>query len=97
MFNGHKITCESGQSVLYLFTQPLDASATLVKGIFEHLHEDVLLDWAYNYLEAFDISFVGSLIKVVSNLTVVRNLECALEFKKESPFEEAKVLQFRRA
>jgi len=88
--------CERGQPVLYLFTQPFDANATLVKGIFEHLHEDVLLDWAYDYLNAVDISFVGNLIKVVSGFTIIRRLELSLQMKKNCPIEKSKILNFKK-
>ena len=94
MFNEHKITCENNQSVLYLFTQPFDASMTLVKGIFEHLHEDVLLDWADDYLDTYDISFVGDIIRVVAGSTIVRDLDFPLYMKKNTPIPKAKVLNF---
>lgn len=96
MFNEHRITCESGQPVLYLFTQPFDVNTTLIKGIFEHLHEEVILDWAYDYLDTFNISFVGSLIKIVSGLTIVRNLESSFLMKKNVPIEPSKLLPFKR-
>jgi len=89
--------CENQQPVLYLFTQPFDVSTTLVKGIFEHLHEEVLLDWAYDYLDTFGISFVGNLVKIVSGLTIVRNLEFSLQVKKNCPIEKSKILHFRKS
>jgi len=94
MFTEHRITCENNQSVLYLFTQPFDASMNLVKGIFEHLHEDVLLDWADDYLDAYDISFVGDIIRVVAGSTIVRDLTFPLYMKKNAPIPETKVLDF---
>lgn len=97
MFNEYKIVCEKGQPVLYLFTQQFDANTTLVKGIFEHLHEDVLLDWTYDYLDTFDISFVGNLVKVVSGFTIVRNLELSLQIKKASPIEKSNILAFKNS
>lgn len=96
MFNEYKIMCEKGQPVLYLFTQTFDVNSTLVKGIFEHLHEDVLLDWTYDYLDTFDISFVGNLVKVVSGFTIVRNLELSLQMKKDCPSKKAKILPFKK-
>jgi len=92
MFNEHKITCENSQSVLYLFTQPFDANMSLVKGIFEHLHEDVLLDWADEYLDAYDVAFVGDLIRVVSGSTIVRDLQYPMYMKKTAPIAENKIL-----
>ena len=94
MFNEHKITCENNQSVLYLFTQPFDASMTLVKGIFEHLHEDVLLDWADDYLDMHNISFVGDIIRVVAGSTIVRDLKFPYYMKKNIPIPKTKVLNF---
>jgi len=94
MFSEHKIMCENNQSVLYLFTQPFDASMALVKGIFEHLHEDVLLDWADDYLDAYDVSFVGDVIRVVAGSTIVRDLSFPLYMKKSIAIPEAKVLDF---
>jgi len=96
LFNEHKITYENSQSVLYLFTQSFDASLTLVKGIFQHLHEDVLLDWADDYLDLHDINFVGDLIRVVAGSTIVRDLEFPLYMKKESmPMTvSSKILKF---
>lgn len=96
MFNEHRIMCENQQPVLYLFTQPFDVNTTLVKGIFEHLHEDVLLDWASDYLDAFNINFVGNLVKIVSGFTIVRNLEFSLQLKKSCPLKESKVLHFKK-
>lgn len=95
MFNGHKIACESGQPVLYLFTQPLDVDTSLVKGIFEHLHEEVLLDWIRNYMETFNVCFVGNWIKVVSHLTIIRDLKCPFALKNATPIETNKILPFR--
>ena len=94
MFNEHKITCENNQSVLYLFTQPFDASIGLVKGIFEHLHEDVLLDWADDYLNAYNISFVGDLVRVVAGSTIVRDLEFPFYMRKNIPTPSTKILSF---
>lgn len=96
MFNEYKIMCEKGQPVLYLFTQPFDVHTTLVKGIFEHLHEDVLLDWTYDYLDTCNISFVGNLVKVVSGLTIVRNLEISLQMKKDCHLNKSKILHFKK-
>ena len=95
MFNEHKITRENNQSVLYLFTQSFDASINLIKGIFEHLHEDVLLDWADDYLDTFDIAFHGDLIKVVAGSTIVRNLKFPLYMKTPAPISRNKVLNFK--
>jgi len=94
MFNDHKITCENSQSVLYLFTQPFDASMNLVKGIFEHLHEDVLLDWADDYLNAYDISFTGDIIRIVTGSTIIRTLSFPLYMKRSAPVSDSKVLDF---
>ena len=94
MFNEHKITCENSQSVLYLFTQPFDASMSLVRGIFEHLHEDVLLDWADDYLHTYDVSFGGDIIKVVAGSTIVRDLNFPFYMKRNTPTPETKVLNF---
>jgi len=94
MFNEHKITYENSQSVLYLFTQPFDASMNLVKGIFEHLHEDVLLDWADDYLNSYDVSFVGDIIRIVAGSTIVRDLNFPLYMKKSTPVSNSKVLNF---
>ena len=94
MFNEHKITCENSQSVLYLFTQPFDASMNLVKGIFEHLHEDVLLDWADDYLETYNVSFVGDIVRIVAGSTIVRDLKFPIYMKKSTPVAETKVLNF---
>ena len=94
MFNDHKITCENSQSVLYLFTQPFDTSMKLVKGIFEHLHEDVLLDWADDYITAHNISFGGDVVRVVAGSTIVRDLKFPLYMKKNTPIYETKVLNF---
>ena len=96
MFNEHKIMCESGQPVLYLFTQSFDVNTTLVKGIFKHLHEDVILDWAYDYLNTFNINFVGNLIKVVSDLTIVRSIKLSLEVERKYPIEKSKILLFKK-
>ena len=95
MFNDHKITCENRESVLYLFTQPFDASMSLIKGIFEHLHEDVLLDWADDYLDTYDVSFGGDVIRVVAGSTIVRNLRFPLYMKKSIPLPTSKVLNFK--
>lgn len=86
--------CENNQSVLYLFTQPFDGSMNLVKGIFEHLHEDVLLDWAEDYLEMHHVSFFGDLIKIVAGFTIVRNLTFPLYMKNAVPTTEGKILKF---
>jgi len=94
MFNEHKITCENRQSVLYLFTQPFDGSMNLIKGIFEHLHEDVLLDWADDYLDTYDVSFVGDVIRVVVDSTIVRSLKFPRYMKKNIPIPETKILNF---
>lgn len=94
MFNEHKITCENNQSVLYLFTQPFDASMSLIKGIFEHLHEDVLLDWADDYLDTYDVAFHGDMIRVVAGSTIVRNLKFPLYMKTQAPILRSKVLNF---
>lgn len=95
MFNNHKITNENSQSVLYLFTQPIDASLNLVKGIFNHLHEDVLLDWTDDYLDANDVSFVGDLVRVVAGSTIVRDLEFPIYMKRcITPVSSAKILPF---
>ena len=94
MFNEHKIACENRQSVLYLFTQPFDTSMNLVKGIFEHLHEDVLLDWADDYLDTNNISFCGDIIRVVAGSTIVRDLNFPLYMKKNTPIPKAKILNF---
>jgi|GEM_PF-1126222 len=94
MFNEHKITCENNQSVLYLFTQPFDASINLIKGIFEHLHEDVLLDWADDYLNIHDVSFVGDIIRIVAGSTIIRDLNFPLYMKKSTPISDSKVLNF---
>jgi len=94
MFNEHKITCENSQSVLYLFTQPFDTSMNLVKGIFEHLHEDVLLDWADDYLDTHDISFGGDIIRVLAGSTIVRDLNFPLYMKKNTPIPKTKILNF---
>ena len=94
MFSEHKITCENRESVLYLFTQPFDASLNLIKGIFEYLHEDVLLDWADDYLDTYDVSFSGDIIRVVAGSTIVRDLRFPLYMKKNVPIPETKVLNF---
>jgi len=94
MFNEHKITRENSQSVLYLFAQPFDASMSLVKGVFEHLHEDVLLDWADDYIDAYDLTFGGDLIRVVAGSTIVRDLPFPAYMKKNRPIAKSKVLKF---
>ena len=94
MFNEHKITCENRQSVLYLFTQPFDTNMILVKGIFEHLHDDVLLDWADDYLDSHNVSFVGDIVKIVAGSIIVRELKFPTYMKKNTPVPEAKVLNF---
>jgi len=94
MFNGHKITCENRQSVLYLFTQPFDCNVHLVKGIFEHIHEDVLLDWTDDYLDTYNISFVGDIVKIVADSTIVRSLNFPMYLKKITPISQAKILKF---
>jgi len=96
LFNEHKITYENNQSVLYLFTQSFDASLNLIKGIFQHLHEDVLLDWADDYLDLHDITFVGDLIRVVAGATIVRDLEFPLYMRRDnSPLvTSSKILKF---
>jgi len=81
LFNKHKITYENSQSVLYLFTQSFDADLNLIRGIFQHLHEDVLLDWTDDYIAQYDITFVGDLIRVVAGTTIVRDLEFPLYMK----------------
>ena len=75
LFNEHKITYENSQSVLYLFTQSFDANLNLIKGIFQHLHEDVLLDWTDDYIDLHDITFFGDIVRVVAESTIVRDLE----------------------
>jgi len=94
MFNEHKITSENSKSVLYLFTQPFDASMSLVKSIFEHLHEDVLLDWTDDYLERYNVSFMGDLIRVVAGSTIVRDLTFPTYMKEHIPPTGKKVLNF---
>jgi len=94
MFNEHKITCENNQSVLYLFTQPFDANMNLIKEIFEHLHEDVLLDWTDDYLDSYHLSFSGDIVRVVVGATIVRNLSFPFYMKKYTPIAETKVLNF---
>jgi len=94
MFNEHKITCENRQSVLYLFAQPFDTSINLVKGIFEHLHEDVLLDWTNNYLDAYNVLFVGDIVRIVAGSTIVRDLNFPLYMKRNTPIPKTKVLNF---
>jgi len=96
MFVDHKIVCENKEPVLYLFAQSIDASIVLVKGIFEHLHEEVLIDWAQDYLMDLDISFVGSLIKVVAGSTIVRHLELPFVMKRESHLQPGKLIPFKR-
>jgi hypothetical protein len=88
---------ENQQPVLYLFTYPFDVNTTLVKGIFEHLHEEVILDWTYDYLDTFGINFVGNLVKIVSGLTIVRNLEFSLQTKQNGPIKKSKILHFRKS
>ena len=94
MFNEHKITCENSQSVLYLFTQPFDNNINLVKGIFEHIHEDVLLDWADDYLDVCKISFNGDVIRIVVGSTIVRELTFPFYMKKKTPIPKDNILKF---
>jgi len=95
MFVDHKIVCENKEPVLYLFAQSIDASITLVKGIFEHLHEEILIDWAQDYLIDLDVSFVGSLIKVVAGSTIVRDLEFPFTMKKATGLSPGKIIPFK--
>ena len=95
MFVDHKIICESKKPVLYLFTSSFDASTTLVKGIFEHLHEDVLIDWAQDYLIYAKVSFVGSLIKVVAGSTIVRILELPSTTKRKEKHPPKNLIPFK--
>ena len=95
MFNEHKITCENSQSVLYLFTQQFDTNMNLVRGIFEHIHEDVLLDWADDYIDIHNISFSGDIIKVVVGSTIVRDLNFPLYMKKRTSIPKTNVLNFK--
>jgi len=95
MFVDHKIVCENKEPVLYLFAQSIDASITLVKGIFEHLHEEVLIDWAQDYLIYSEVSFVGSLIKVVAGSTIVRNLELPVVIKRRANLPPGKLIPFK--
>jgi len=92
MFNEHKITCENNKSVMYLFTQPFDASISLVKEIFQHLHEDVLLDWTDDYLDKTGILFTGDLIKIVAGQTIVKDLAFPKYMKHYAPPPESKVI-----
>jgi len=66
----------------------------LVKGIFEHLHEDVLLDWVDDYLDSHNVSFSGDIIKIVVGSTIVRDLNFPLYMKKNTPVRKTKVLNF---
>ena len=96
MFNEHKITCENRQSVLYLFAQSFDTNTILVKGIFEHFHEDVLLDWADDYLDSHNVSFVGDIVKIVASSIIVRELKFPTYMKKLIPLAPNKVIEFKK-
>ena len=93
MFSEHKITYENKQHVLYLFIQQIECSVNLVKDIFEYLHEDVLLDWSYDYLDTQDVSFRGNHVKIVSGSTIVRDLEFPFYMRKVVPVSEGKIIQ----
>lgn len=94
MFVEHKIIWENRQNVLYLFAQPFDANINFVKGIFEHLHEDVLLDWTNDYLDVYDVLFRGNLIKIVSGQTIICELEYPPYMREIILVAENKVIQF---
>ena len=98
LFNEHKIVSENGKSVLYLFTQSFDANLTLIKGIFQHLHNDVLLDWVDDYLDLYDINFLGDLIRIVAESTIVRDLDFPFYMRRAMPTPVAnrKILEFRQ-
>lgn len=96
MFIEHKITFEKGENVLYLYTQPFDVNTDIVKGIFEHLHEDVLWDWTKDYLDENNLLFRGKQIKIVTEKFIVRELEFPKHLRKLTRPSKRKIITLKQ-
>ena len=94
MFNQHHIAWENEESVLYLFVPPIEGSSVLAENIFAHIHEDVLYDWAQDYLIFSDSSFFGKRINIVSGHRIIRKINRAVEVKSSRADHAGKVIPF---
>ena len=100
MFNHHKILCENKSPILYLFACQLDANVDLIRDIFGHIHDEILLDWAYDYLGSNGVSFGGNKVKIVCGETIVRILDAPGRFSDDNCERgkfKSKILEFRKA